>query len=88
MDNIKSGLDTVNGFQLAVENSLNNEFLYCTILGLYMANWNLVRGAVGLLFFFFFFFLIRLYTYAYYYLLLLLLLNEYMSMHSEIPSER
>ena len=56
MGNIKPVLDTVNGLQLAVENSHNNDFLYCIILGLYMANWNLFRGAVGLFFFFFFFF--------------------------------
>ena len=40
-DNIKPFLDTINGFQLAVENSRNNDFLYCIKLGLYMANWTL-----------------------------------------------
>ena len=39
LDNIKSVLDTVNRFQLAVDNSRNNDFLYCIMLGLYMANW-------------------------------------------------
>ena len=38
LDNIKSVLDTVNRFQLAVDNSRNNDFLYCIMLGLYMAN--------------------------------------------------
>ena len=38
LDNIMPVLDTINGFQLSVVNSRNNDFLYCILIGLYMAN--------------------------------------------------
>ena len=42
VENIKPVWNTINMFQLAVENSRNNDFFYCIMLGLYMANWNWV----------------------------------------------
>ena len=39
-DNIKPFLDSINGLQLWKTHVM---FLYCIMLGLYMANWNWIR---------------------------------------------